>query len=461
MRTRVSALILGSTLIFAAFVDADEMLRVKGPRLKAPQPIDLATALRLAGANNLDVRIARERLAEAEANELVAVEQFFPTLSPGAGYRRHENNIQTVDGNIINADKEQFTAGATITAQVDFGEAIFRTLAARQLLDAARHAAGAQHQESVLQAALTYFELTRAKAAHGVAAESVRISEDYAAQVKQAVEAGLAFKGDTYRAITQAERNRLALDQTREQQRLAAARLAQVLHLDPAVELAPTGGELAPIQLISSDRSLDSLVGDAISARPELKQYAAQLQAARKNRQGAIYGPLVPTINGQAFYGGLGGGIGSPGPREFDQSSDYAAGISWRIGPGGLFDVGRIHANDARVRTGELELEKVANEITRQVVEGHTRIHSLASQIRDARRGLEAAEQSLTLAQERREFAVGAVLETIQAEQDLTRARLDFVNAVAEHNKAQYTLARARGALAQVEAGEGSKRSEK
>ena len=33
-------------------------------------------------------------------------------------------------------------------------------------------------------------------------------------------------------------------------------------------------------------------------------------------------------------------------------------------------------------------------------------------------------------------------------EQDLTGARLDFLNAVAEQNKAQYSLERARGALA-------------
>ncbi|MDQ3621999.1 MAG: TolC family protein, partial [Verrucomicrobiota bacterium] len=292
-----------------------------------------------------------------------------------------------------------------------------------------------------------YLDLARAQGASGVAAESVRIAEDYAGQVGQAVEAGLAFKGDTYRATTQVERNRLTQNQIREQQRLAASRLAQVLNLDPAVNLVPAGGELAPIRLVSSARSLDSLVAEATATRPELKQSAAQLAAARKNRQGAIYGPLIPAVNGQAFYGGLGGGVGSPGPRDFGQSSDYAAGVSWRIGPGGLFDVGRIRANDARVRTGELELERAHDEVTRQVVDGHTRIHSLAAQLRDVRRALGAADQALKLARERRQFAVGEVLENIQAEQDYTRSRLDYVNIISEHNKAQYALERARGAL--------------
>jgi outer membrane protein TolC len=42
---------------------------------------------------------------------------------------------------------------------------------------------------------------------------------------------------------------------------------------------------------------------------------------------------------------------------------------------------------------------------------------------------------------------VGVVLETLQAEQDLTRARLDYLKTVAEFNGAQYALSRATGRL--------------
>jgi outer membrane protein TolC len=53
----------------------------------------------------------------------------------------------------------------------------------------------------------------------------------------------------------------------------------------------------------------------------------------------------------------------------------------------------------------------------------------------------------LRLTQQRKEFAVGAVLENILAEQELTRARLDYLNAIVEFNKAQYTLTRAAGRI--------------
>src|SRR5205814_2532653 len=89
-------------------------------------PIDLPTALPLANAQNLDIQIAREKLKEAKANHEGAVELFFPWISPGANYRRHENRIQDVVGNIIDADKQSYSVGGAITAQMDLGDAVYK-----------------------------------------------------------------------------------------------------------------------------------------------------------------------------------------------------------------------------------------------------------------------------------------------------------------------------------------------
>ena len=90
---------------------------------------------------------------------------------------------------------------------------------------------------------------------------------------------------------------------------------------------------------------------------------------------------------------------------------------------------------------------KTRDQIAGQVVEAFARMQSIKDQIESARRALGAAEGGLVLAQQRREFAVGIVLENILAEQDLTRARFEFLKVVAEFNKAQYTLKRAVGKL--------------
>src|SRR4051794_18611812 len=58
------------------------------------QAIDLATTLRLANARNLDIQIARQRVAEAKATHESTLLQFLPWLSPGISYRRHDDLIQ-------------------------------------------------------------------------------------------------------------------------------------------------------------------------------------------------------------------------------------------------------------------------------------------------------------------------------------------------------------------------------
>ena len=416
-----------------------------GEGASKPQPVNLAAVMRLAGANNLDIQIAEQRLVTAQAEHEQALLQFFPYLSPGIAFTRHEGNIQAVDGPIIAANKQSLAAGANVVAQLELGDAIYKAMIAKRLATAAQFGAEAQRQESVYQAVAAFFELVRARAARDVAVVSVRIAMSYAGELQRAVEAGIAFKGDAFKAEAQTERNRLGLRQSEEQQRIAAARLAQTLHISPLVELVPEGGEPAPLHFTERGTAPETLVAQALAQRPEFKQSDAQLSAARSARDGAKFGPLVPTVRGQYFYGELGGGTYDDGVKHFNQSSDYGIGLSWRVGPGGLFDQGRVRAGEARLKTGELEQDKLRDEITRQVVEADAHVHSLVDQLEFARKALSAAEKSLRLARGRQEFGIGEVLENIQAEQDQTRARLDFLNVITEHNKAQFALRRALG----------------
>ncbi|MGN6553232.1 MAG: TolC family protein [Verrucomicrobiota bacterium] len=406
--------------------------------------IDLATALRLAGAQNLDVQIARAQASEAKAQQEQARMQFFPWIAPGVGYRRHEGNIQDVVGNMIETDKQSYNAGGALNVQLDLGDAIYKSLAAKQLAKAAQEGAEAQRQESMFKAAAGYFELSRAVAGVAAASEAVRISKDYAGQVARAADVGIAFKGDVYRAQVQAEKNQMLLRQAQEQQRLASARLAQVLRLPASVQLTPQDPELTPLSLTETNTALASLIARAVAARPELRQSHFATESARAARQGTTVGPLIPTLGARAYFGGLGGGLGND-TGNFSGTQDYFVGLSWRIGPGGLFDRSRTRAATAREQTALLQSEKMRQEVEQQVIESSTRIQSFADQLAMSQRALTAAEQLLKLSRERKEFGTGAVLETIQAEQELTRARLDYFNVLAGHNTALFAFRRALG----------------
>src|SRR5205085_2322317 len=152
------------------------------------------------------------------------------------------------------------------------------------------------------------------------------------------------------------------------------ARLAQTLHLDSTIELLPQDPVLLPVVLVSTNAALDSLVSKALSQRPELRQNRAVVAAARAAEKGAVYGPLIPSVGAQVFAGGLGGGGATTSG--FGESEDYMVTLGWRLGPGGLFDRGRIQATQSRLRIARLDQAKLLDEVTRQVVETQTRLHS-------------------------------------------------------------------------------------
>ncbi len=410
-------------------------------------PIDLPTALRLAGAQNLDLQIARERLKEAQANRQSALEEFFPWISPGIAYHRRDGAAQAVPaGTISDTHFQAYNPGAALGAQVSLGDAIYNSLAARQLVRASDQALEAQRQDSTSSAAQGYFDLAKAKALVGVVEQAIEISRDYQLQLHAAVASGIAFKGDELRVQSQTGHYEVALQQALEQQRVAAADLARVLHLDARVELVPQESELAPLTLFEAQVSMDALVARALRSRPELKQSQAALSAARAARNGAAYGPLVPSVGAQVFGGGLGGGPDN-GPANFGPEGDYTVGLSWRIGPGGLFDSGRINASKARLAAAKLGESKLEDSITSEVVATLARVRSTSAQIQLARQNLVTATEALRLTRERKQYGVGIVLEDIQAQQDLTQARSDYVTALADYNKAQYALSRAVGGL--------------
>jgi outer membrane protein TolC len=418
----------------------------------APYLIDLPTALRLADAQNLDVQVARERVKEAQANRTSAIEQFFPWLSPGVTWHRRDGVAQASPSGIIgNADYQAYSPGIGLTAQAAVGDAIYNSLAAKQLVTASHEGLETQRRDAALRAAEGYFDLAKAKGLVAVVREALATSEQYQQQLHEAVAVGIAFKGDELRVQAQTEHYQVVLRQALAQQRIAAVELARVLHLDASVELVPRESELVPLALFDSTASVELLLQRAMRARPELKQTEALLAASKATRSAAVYGPLIPSVGIQLFQGRLGGGPDS-GHTKSGPVHDVVVGINWRIGPGGLFDFGRSKANDAQFAVRELGDTRVRDGIAAEVIAGLTRVHALGDQIALTEKGLATASEVLRLTRARKQFGVGLVLEDIQAQQAVTQARSDYINAVADFDKAQYALSRAVGGLA----GEGS-----
>ena len=110
----------------------------------AAQPINLAAVMHIAGADNIDIQLAQQKFVEAQANHRQALAQFFPYLTPGIGYKRHEGNIQNVEGDILDVDKQSLSLGVNVVAQLELGDSIYKSMVAARLVTAAEFSAESQ-----------------------------------------------------------------------------------------------------------------------------------------------------------------------------------------------------------------------------------------------------------------------------------------------------------------------------
>ena len=72
---------------------------------RAVEPIDLANALRLAGARDLDIAIARQRILQAAADLKQARVLWLPSLFYGPTWYRADGQIQTITGQVETIDR--------------------------------------------------------------------------------------------------------------------------------------------------------------------------------------------------------------------------------------------------------------------------------------------------------------------------------------------------------------------
>lgn len=424
-----------------AWPPATEASTEKVPVVRSVSALDLSTALRLAGAQNLDVEFARQQLIEAQGDHQSERLKFFPTLQPGIGYRRHDGNTQDTSGEIVEVSKQSYSPGLAIVAELNLGEAIYRNLAAKQLATARAIGVERQRSESMLEAGLAYYELAFANAIERASDEAVRLSEQQENQLNAAVEAGIALKGDVLRVTVQKERNKLIVRQAAELSAIASARLAQALHLDPTVTLRTTERSLSPLSMVETrEGNAATLVARARAAHPAIEEAASLALAAAKQRDAVIYGPMVPTLSAQSFSGGLGGGRGSD-TGNFGGRNEVIIGLSWRIGAGGLFDEGRKKSAEAKLAQSRISQEKVTEVLARLVAEAHAASLSARDRLATSRRVITSAEEVAQLSRDRKEFGVGVVLEMIQAGNDLALSRQDYLRSIADLNKAQLALA--------------------
>jgi outer membrane protein TolC len=423
-------------------------------------PLDLATALRLAGANNLQIALAQERIRQAEARRDAAAVLWLPSLQGGAGYNQHRGLIQDTTGNIVDATRQSVFVGggpnlgpgtltggdgsARLFVGVPLCDVFFAPLAERQTVRAANAARTATFNDTLLQVSLSYLELLRAQGQAAVAQDAVKNATELARLVGGRVQAGTAMAADGFRADAElADRKRQEF-QTQEAVQTASAELARLLRLDPALTLLPAETQPVAVDLVDCDGALPDLIAQGLTSRPELAQSQALIQSSLLRLKQEKWRPLIPTVQVGYSGGGYGGGVGTDFST-FGSRGDFDALLVWELKNLGFGNRAQWRQQESQYNQARLTAEELRDEIVAEIVKAYHQVRFRRQQIEAAQAQVKAASEALPLNFKGILDGVLHAIEAQQAVQALAAAQSQYLNAVIEYDRAQFQLLRALG----------------
>ncbi|MBI4603468.1 MAG: TolC family protein [Planctomycetes bacterium] len=407
----------------------------EGPR----EVIDLATALRLAGARNIDVKLLEERLEAARADVDAAAALFLPELAVGVGYVRHDGRFQETRGDVFDVSRSSLSAGPGVRLSLDPAGAHFERLRAKQALDAVHHGAARTRAETVVRSALLYLELVKTRGSLEVARDAVTRSREQVRVSESMVDLRAELRVNLVRARAELARDEQRLLEATSDLQRASVDLAVWLRLPPTTLIVPVEERIVPVTLVDPDEPVEKLLETALSARPDLQELEAFQRAAEDRLEGARWSPWAPSVDLLAGYGAFGGGRGSFFG-DFGDRGDYGAALTWSFDGLGFGDRARYRRARAEAREASLRHAGLEEAIAGAVIRTRDEARSLRSRLEAARSRVEAAREAMDLVTARHQAGDAIQLEVLEAARELSEARSGHLEAVIRFNQTQHLL---------------------
>ncbi|MEX2169677.1 MAG: TolC family protein [Pirellulales bacterium] len=442
-----------------------ESVETLPPGVVAPNeqafPIDLPTALALAGANNLQIAIAAERVNQAAARLTGARALWIPNLNGGVVYYNHAGRIQETEGRVIEASRSAlFTGGAAgignspaaggsggparMFVDLSLVDALFEPLSARQIVRATAADRTSTFNDTLLQVAVGYLALARAQARVAIAEEAVQNANELVRITRNFAETGQGLQADADRAVIEAASRQRDVWQAREDVAVISAELARLLRLDPAVRLQAADNNPAPLEFVETSMPLQPLIAQAVAVRPEMASADAQRDAAALRRRQEQLRPWVPNLYAGVSGGGFGGSEGSE-IDNFGGRADFDVALLWQVENLGFGNSARQREQQSLTRQATLALQQIREIIEAEVAQAYQRIQMRDRQIEVTRPPVESAYQAVRLNMEGIQAGELRPIEIQQAIGALAAARTQYLDAVIDYNAAQLQMVRAIG----------------
>jgi len=391
---------------------------------------------------NLGVLLSEQELSHAGGTRRIALSPLLPNLNAHVTESRQRINLEAFGFNpssfglsSVVGPFNTFDARVTLSQALVDLRASHETRSETHNVEAARYSYKSARDVVVLVAANGYLQVLAADARTQSARAQLQTSQTLYQQALDLKQNGIVAGIDVVRAEVRlnGDRQRVTVSQNEfEKTRLELARIIGL----PVGQAFALSAELPNVPV--PDLTLEQALAQAYRDRPDYLAAQERVRAAEASRAAASSEQL-PSVRVNADYGAF-------GLTASNSVATYtlAGSVIIPIFQGGRTQ-GRLAEADADLRQRRAEAEDMRSQVYYDVRVAFFDLQATGEQLQVATRSRELANQELTQARDRFAAGVANNLEVVQAQQSVTTADEQYIDALLGYDVSKAVLARSLG----------------
>jgi len=400
---------------------------------------NLAECVDIAIENNPQILYSEADISQKESSLLSSKKDLYPSLFFQYGYR------YAPDAYSLNDVENYYNYAFSVEQPVYRGRALVTGVELGELeLESSKSAMVQTKSEIILSVHDAYYNLLKARKFEEVANQSLEERKSHLKDAKAYYKAGLIPKNDMLQSEVQLAGAEIELIRAMNLSAMALARLNTLLR-------RPVENETQVEDILKyepSEISFDQAVQQAKEHRPELKQSEIAIEQADKSIT-LSRAPYLPAVTVSANYLKQGDNVLAGkyplGPSEVKTAE---ATLEWRFWAWGQSkdEVAVAKYNMKKAQENEVDL---LDNIILQVREAFLDIKEFEYNIIVTEKAIEQAEEDYRINQSRYQAQLSTSTDVLDAQTRLTRARINYFNALYNYKISLMRLAWATGTLIQ------------
>jgi outer membrane protein TolC len=417
------------------------------------QPINLDKVLELSGANNLTIKEYQLKKELALAHLEKTKEWWLPNVYLGINTHALWGASMNTDGKYaLDVKRDNLWSGLGIDATWDIAEGMYQKKVAEINIKAIEQEGIAERNKEILSAIEAYYDLAAAQLYYQ-AYENLAFEADKTKQQLQLqVEAGLQYESDLLLAKSNLNHLKVQMLQAKASYIKQSATLVQKLNLDPSIKLVSVDSVMLPLEFPTVLEK--TIYESAYQNRAEFKAIDFSIKALEIEKSTITKGLFIPELSLNA-YGSFNGRVNGdvipllplqfPNTKQLYPTAGIDIGIKWSVPIGQLIFDGDLKKNSAKKALELNKIEQMKASVNAEIIAASQAIENAKEQMDMAKEGGEFAKEALSQCIQRQHLGTARPFEILQSQEIYIEAQLDYLNALALFNKAQYQLFVAKG----------------